>query len=299
MFRVLPQYVALSEKTFYVKGSPATLIHIVNDEAFIVDPGSGSKRRKTLRSILRSLKVSDYSIIVTHYHADHIGIVSKLDASKVYASELDGVFVEHSVLRNYATYGYQISGESKYLLYSAPDTKVTDVLKPPCRIGDDIEILYLPGHTLGQIGVLLPDGVFYIADAAFGDRVLSAVGVPYHFDAILALETIEKLINEQDMYEKIIFSHGPLLDKKDSLNVLELNRKRIADVISKVRKTLGNEPMSVGEITAKILREYGVDQTVTLQMLASVTIRSILAHLSSEGYAEAVVSEKGILWRKK
>jgi len=278
----LPQYVALSEKTFYVKGSPATLIHVADDEAFIVDPGSGSKRRKTLRSILRSLKVSDYSIIVTHYHAD------------------DSVFVENSVLRNYATYGYQISGESKYLLYSAPDTKVTDVLKPPCRIGDDIEILYLPGHTLGQIGVLLPDGVFYIADAAFGDRVLSAVGIPYHFDAILALETTEKLINEQDMYEKIIFSHGPLLDKKDSLNVLELNRKRIADVISKVRKTLGGiEPMSVGEITAKILREYGVDQTVTLQMLASATIRSILAHLSNEGSAEAVVSEKGVLWRRK
>jgi len=295
----LPQYIALSKKTFYVKGSPATLIHIVDNEAFIVDPGSGSKRRKTLRTILRSLKVSSNSIIVTHYHADHIGIVNKLDASKVYASELDSVFVENSVLRNYATYGYQVSGESKYLLYTAPDIKVTDILKPPCKIGDNIEITYLPGHTLGQVGVLLPDGIFYIADAAFGDRVLSAVGVPYHFDATLALKTIERLINEQDMFEKIVFSHGPLLNKKDSLDILELNRKRIADVIGKVRETLSNEPLSVGEIAAKILRDYGVDQTVTLQMLASVTIRSILAHLSSEGYAEAIVSEKGILWKRK
>jgi len=290
---------ALSEKTFYVKGSPATLIHIVDDEAFIVDPGSGDKRRKTLRTIFRSLKVSSYSIIVTHYHADHIGIVSKLDASKVYASDLDSVFMENSILRNYATYGYQVPGESKYLLYSAPDIKVTDILKPPCKIRGSIEITYLPGHTLGQVGVLLPDGVFYIADAAFGDRVLSAVGVPYHFDAILALKTIEKLINEQDMFEKIVFSHGPLLDKKDSLNILELNRKRIADAIGKIREMLGNEPLGVGEITAKILREYGVEQTVTLQMLASVTVRSILAHLSNEGYAEAIVGEKGILWRRK
>ena len=295
----MPQYVALSDKTFYVKGSPATLIHVIDNEALIVDPGSGSKRKKMLRSILRSLKVSDYNIIVTHYHADHISIVSKLNASKVYASEVDSVFVENSVLRNYATYGYQFSGEAKYLLYSAPDTKVTDVLKPPCKINGEVEITYLPGHTLGQIGILFPDGIFYIADAAFGDRVLSAVGIPYHFDAVLALETIEKLINEQDTYEKLVFSHGPLLDKKGSLEILELNRKRIVDVVNRVKNVIRNKPMSIGEITAKVLGEYGVEQTVTLQMLASVTIRSILTHLNTEGYVEALVSEKGVLWRKK
>ncbi len=295
----MPKYVALSEKTFYVRGSPATLIHVSDDEVFVVDPGSGSKRGKTLKSILKSFKAYNYSIILTHYHADHIGVVGKLNASKIYASEMDSVFIENSVLRNYATYGYQFVDEAKYLLYSAPSVEVTNTLKPPCRIGGDVEILHLPGHTLGQIGVLFPDGVFYVADAAFGDRVLSAVGVPYHFDAILALETIEKLISEPDVFEKLVFSHGPLLDRKGSLEILELNRERIVDVIGKVRKMLDEKPRSAGEITAKVLREYSIDQTVTLQMLATVTIKSILTHLSSEGHAEALISDRGVLWRKK
>jgi len=295
----LPQYIQLAENTFYVKGSPATIIHIVEGEAYVVDPGSGSKRRKMLKSILKSLGVSEYHVILTHYHADHIAIANKLSPKNIYSSKLDRVFVENRILRNYATYGYPFSNGAKHLLYDAPDITVTKMLSPPCKLGDSVEVFPLPGHTLGQVGVLFSDGVFYIGDAAFGDRVLSAVGIPYYFDAILAAETVRKIIENSDEYEKIVLSHGPLLGKNEVLKILKTNLERISDVVSKVKDKLSLETVCPGVLAAKILLDYGVEQTTTLQMLSTVTVKSILSHLEKEGYAEAVVTGNGVLWRKR
>ncbi|MET1159588.1 MAG: hypothetical protein ABWW65_01380 [Thermoprotei archaeon] len=69
----------------------------------------------------------------------------------------------------------------------------------------------------------------------------------------------------------------------------------MVDIINRVREALGNKSVNAGEITARIPRDYSVEQIVTLQMLSIVTVKSILSHLVGEGYVEAVFSERGVL----
>lgn len=290
-------YEKLGEKTFYIKGSPSTLIYHRDHISYVVDPGSGSKRVKTLRSFLRNINTKQTIVILTHCHSDHIAITERINPEKVYSSENDALFIRNRYLREYLTYGYQLRENSRYLLYNAPNITITNILSPPCTL-DGLRIIPLPGHTLGQIGVLTEDNVLYVADAAFGNRVLDNVGIPYHLDAEYALNTLENLLNIIKDAEYVIFSHGPRTYRGNALDLIRKNIDRIKTIETLVIDLLGSAPKSDWEIAAKALVKLGVEPGTTLLMLSTVTIRSILINLESKGEVKPIVRDNGILWSK-
>lgn len=286
----------LGEKTLYIRGSPSTLIYL-DEKAYVVDPGLGGKRAKKIRSVIRKLNRNYTICILTHYHADHIAISEKIGAKEIWASEKDAPYVEDSVLRNYMTYGYTFKS-ADYILYNAPDIRVDCRLKVPYKV-NGLDIIPLPGHTLGHVGVLTDDSVAYLADSFFGEKVLSNVGIPYYFNPFLALQTLDYIEENVAIdYETVIISHGPVLSRDKCKEIISKNRERIVKIVSMVLEELSKYPKNTMELALKILSRLNIKANHTLLMLSNVFLKSLLSTLEEKGEVKLLVSERGLVWKK-
>ncbi len=114
-----------------------------NGEAAVIDPGEAAPVRKFLDHKRLKLK----AILCTHHHQDHIGGVETLSRDgqiEVWASKADRERVPAI-------------------------TRIVEEGAALQLFGEDIRILEIPGHTLGQIAYYLPT-----ADALFpGDTLFS------------------------------------------------------------------------------------------------------------------------------
>ncbi|MEB3756680.1 MAG: MBL fold metallo-hydrolase [Desulfurococcales archaeon] len=265
----------LSGNTYLLRGSPVTIVYRDGDIAYIIDPGHGSKRARQLKQALNDLNISKFIVLITHYHSDHLGITGKLNPDEVIASEQDSLFVKNPELRILVTFGYPIPPGHPSLPFDAPGVEVTKQLNPGSRIGP-METIHLPGHTPGQVGVVTPDNVLYLADSAFGLRVLENYYIPYHLDYPKAIGTLYKIRDEiaRDMH-RIVFGHGPLVNKPEAMSIIDENIKHHEEIM---KKTIENAPgYSVEELVTKILLETGKKPTLQLVLLASGSIKSIIA----------------------
>ena len=265
----------LSGNTYLLRGSPVTIVYKDSDIAYIIDPGHGSKRAKQLKQALNDLNVSKSIVLITHYHSDHLGITGKLDPDEVIAPEQDVLFVKDPRLRILITFGYPVPPGHPSLPFDAPGVNVSTSFTPGSHTGP-LETVHLPGHTPGQVGVITPDNVLYLADAAFGLRVLENYYIPYHLDYPKALNVLYKIRDEiaRDV-NVIVFGHGPLVGKSEAVSIIEENIRHHEKVMSKIIESAPTR--SIEELVINVLKKAGKQPTLQLVLLATGSVKSIIA----------------------
>ena len=116
------------------------LLHNERD-AVVVDPGDATPVLQVLEKNRLNLK----TILITHYHSDHIDGVFKLlehYPAQVFAPEYEQYAFEHTALAD------------------------GDTIKLP-EIGQNFKVMWLPGHTLGHIAYVNDEHLF-CGDTLFG-----------------------------------------------------------------------------------------------------------------------------------
>lgn len=142
--------------TFYIAGAKGGLL-IDTDYA------------GTLRQFFKAIKtacidISDISyMLATHYHPDHIGIVSELQKLGVTLLIVD---VQHSSVH----FADDIFFRDKRLNYKPIDENVAKVISCAesrsflCSIGISGEIIYTPSHSEDSVSIILDDGNCIVGD---------------------------------------------------------------------------------------------------------------------------------------
>ena len=142
--------------TFYIAGAKGGLL-IDTDYA-----GTLPQFFKAIKTAC--IDISDFSyMLATHYHPDHIGIVSELQKLGVTLLIVD---VQHSSVH----FADDIFFRDKRLNYKPIDENVAKVISCAesrsflCSIGISGEIIYTPSHSEDSVSIILDDGNCIVGD---------------------------------------------------------------------------------------------------------------------------------------
>jgi glyoxylase-like metal-dependent hydrolase (beta-lactamase superfamily II) len=286
----------IRERTYLIKGSPNTLLYESYDKVLVIDPGSELERGKIIMNeVMQNFNEKKIEVLLTHAHSDHVAALATLSKDVApYISEQEISSLVDIKTRRALTYSSSTPSNILYRFVDYAPEKFNS-FKLGSKI-DEIETIDLRGHSLGHAGFLTSDGVLYTGDSFFGDKLISAVGVPYYLnyeDAVSSLNKLKEIIRKDFI---VVIAHGPVMKYKEALDVLDINIKLMEEIKEKVSNFSG---LTAEEITYRLLKGANVNITESSLVLSGVTIKSILGYLTREGFLQTKVDERGIVWIKK
>jgi glyoxylase-like metal-dependent hydrolase (beta-lactamase superfamily II) len=242
------------------------------------------------------------AVVLTHAHADHFGGAHQLQQrsqAEVYAPALEGAVMEHPIIKSQYLYGGGAPiGELRTKFILAKPCRIDHVAQPgTLEVGPfRVEVLSLPGHALGQVGVAVDD-VLFCADAVFPEETLSKHKVIFNVDLDDTLETL-KLLPELD-YAVFAPGHGPAYGAGDEIRqICAANRQRLEDVREQAYAVL-DEPRQTSDILARVANHFGLDvKDATAYYLTRAPILAALSALQRAGRIETTVVSNVLKWQR-
>ena len=281
--------------SWYVPGPVNVGIVDTAEGCWLIDSGNdkdaGRKVNKTLRDTDRTLS----GIVCTHSNADHIGgnqFLQQRTSCRILASRGEGPFINAPELEPAFLWGGRPFKQIKSKFFQAQESEVSGYLEPGSRhiFG---KVIFLPGHFVDQIGVLTPDGVFYLGDSLFGEEVLAKYGIPFIYDIESFRESIALIrATGADWY---LPSHGELTPDIDS--VARANLAVADNLESSVLEHLA-ESIQLDDLLKGVCDRFGVVLNAGQYILIAATLRSLLSSLSDRGLAEYSFSQNRMHWKR-
>lgn len=293
----------IGERTFYIPGANNLGIVATGDGgAIAIDTGLDKDAGRLIRKALDEARLTLRAIINTHHHADHIGgneyLVRNLPGVQVYAPALESALIEHPLLEPvYLSMGAQpiAALQNKWLMARGVpvDHVISGVRLEVAGVG--FEVLPLPGHSLGQIGLAV-DGVCFAADGFFGPAILQKHGIPYAQDVAAQLASLHTLAARGERC--YLPGHGELTPRDQLEELLAVNQAAIEHASATVHAALA-QPGDLLAVARRVRAALGLNLTLIPQYAIFVSaVSAHLGYLAGQGAAHVALDEEGMIWRR-
>ncbi len=281
---------------------------LTGTKALIVDTGSGKERGRKIFKVLNHLGLSEVSIFNTHHHSDHIGgnsyLQGKFNAS-IYSEAKEACFIENPYFEPFAIYGLadplvELKGRE---LLAKPSLVTNKLFLDEAEeldvdfSGSKLKVVSIPGHSLGQVGILTPKKVFLAADSFFSKSILSKYGVPFHSNTEEYLNSLKKILDylNGEKVKIVVPSHGYPLKANEAENLVKLNVSRVFEVerliVSAVKKGVNR----VDSLTVYLLNCYGVKKSILQFYLTIVPVKAMVSYLENKERIRCEITDEGFI----
>ena len=156
-----------------------------------------------------------------------------------------------------------------------------------------LEIVPLPGHTFGMVGVKTSDDVWFVGDALLNRRALEKYPFGYLIDVDAYLSTLEYLKTLSGSY--YILAHGRDAGP-DISELIDMNIANIQRHISFIKECC-REGKNVDMVVRDVFFEYGIKCNEIQYTLIGSAIRCFLTYLQDRGDLECYADDGLIKWR--
>lgn len=260
-------------------------------EALLIDAGIDETVAKRVLRLLGEQGFALRAVAITHAHADHSGGAAYLvraTGAKVLASPFERTGLEFPVWEPVYLFGGAFPPaalRTKFTL--APAVGVDGVLEPGPTAAPgcpfEVEVVPLPGHSLGQVGVAAR-GVLFCADAVVGPEVVAKHGVPLNADLGWTLETFNLLERRAAAGSDRFFvpAHGQ--PGSEIAPLVAANRTRVTEVLEFLTRAVSDGPRSVEDLVAATSGRFGPAITGLGQYyLVHLTVMAYAGYLLDRG----------------
>ena len=230
---------ALCGKTSYIETRWALIPLYYLSEREVVLFDSGVEPEEELLTLLDREGLRVRAVLSTHLHPDHIANNEAL--VERHGAEVFAHYPEIPVF-------YQRFG-TPYSVTPIPDGD-TFVLE-----GVPFRTLSIPGHSVGHLLFVTPDGVVCVGDAIITDEELNRSKIPYMDDVDRAIISMEDL--RQTRYPWYIVAHKGVVPGAELYDLVERNIQKELDLYELVRRCLTG-PMELEELVTAFIRASGV-----------------------------------------
>ena len=242
--------------------------------------------------VYASWPVSD--VLITHGHADHFSSAAELRraGARIIAPREEVSLVENPEINIRGMFSWaRPTDEMVTKLFRGEGAKVDGYADE--WSGGGIDVIPLPGHTLGHSGYLTSDGVLFTGDALYQRALWKRHPLPYAIDPGLvdsSLAVIESL-----PFEWLVPGHGVPALREDALLDIANHRERMHDISRRLLAHLA-EPLTTEQAIAALSRDAGLHDNSAGYWLAVTTVKGYLSDLVREGAAEFFVRDHAGWW---
>jgi len=233
-------------------------------------------------------------LLITHGHADHFSSAAALrdTGARVIAPREEVSLVENPEVNIRGMFSWaRPSDEMVTKLFRGEGVHV-DGYADEWR-GASIDVIPLPGHTLGHSGYLTSDGVLFTGDAVYERQIWTRHPIPYAIDPGLVRSSLA-VIESLD-FEWLVPGHGVVCEREAALSHVAYHRMRMDQLTESLVKMLA-EPLTTEQAIAALSREAGLGSNAPQYWLAVTTVKGYLSELLREGRAEFFVEEHAGWW---
>ena len=282
----------ITGSSYYLDGESAVGVYIFSDNTcLLVDSGPGEARAKKIMEVLDQAGLKVHAIFSTHSHADHCGgnayIQARTDCT-IMASAMSAAVIENPLLGPAMLYSaYPLRVLKNRALMPQP-SKVEQIIQPGILHikNEEFVILDLPGHSIGQLGLVNPDGVAFLGDSLMHEEMLINYPFLYMVDIQSQLETLAYL--EQSCWSQVFLTHGGKID--DFQQCVRSNHERIHSIIAGIM-TIVELSSSREKIIAEMLNQLKMSVNSGQYYLVSSTVSAFLSYLCQQKKVRNKVEE--------
>lgn len=222
------------------------------EQKILLDCGPNRDQARKIKKLVGEVNF----LILTHAHADHYGGFFHLAASfpqlVPFVSPSETAFLTLPLLEPALLFGGfpPRSLATPFLLgpENLPFQRI-DFCQFP-----EIELVPLPGHTPGLLGVALGDALF-ASDALFGLEILKKYPILYHFQPEEALNTLK---NIEERFSIFYPSHG----KEGRKALIKENKNAIERVFTLITEIVIEGSVSLEQLLQKVMANLSSPQSL-------------------------------------
>ena len=282
--------------TCYLSAPTNIGIYLRGNTAYVIDTGSHDADANAILRELGENGLTLAGVISTHAHADHTGGNRRLQditGCPVFASPAEGAIIANPILNTSLLYGAYPPEELRRIHYLyAGGCRVSGFEHP--AFPKELEILPLPGHSVGMIAVRTPDGVLFAADAVVDENAWKKGGAPYLYRVGQALESLDRL--EHLPAKLYIPSHAK---PTEDISVLtRLNRERIL-ATRDCLLALTAEPVPFDVLIGRFAGSHGLRLDLFRHAILGSTLRAYLSWMLDDGSVTTLSDGERLLWRRR
>ncbi|CFX18288.1 Beta-lactamase-like [Syntrophomonas zehnderi OL-4] len=285
----------ITGNSYYLDGDSAIGVYVFADNTcLLVDSGPGEGRAKKVLDVLEQEGLQVHAIFCTHAHADHCGgnaYIQKQTGCRIMASPIAAAIIENPLIGPamlYSAYPLRILTSRALMMHPS---RVDQIIHPgPLYIkNEEFTVLDLPGHSIGQIGIINPDEIAFLGDTLMHEKMLADYPFLYMVDINSQLQT---LVNIQEKgWPQVFLTHGGLLD--DFKANIKKNQERIDHIMTVILTFLKNSSTRE-QVTAHVIKEFNLTINSGQYFLIFSTVSAFLSYLCHQKQAQTRV-EDGIM----
>lgn len=294
----------ISARVWVIRGATNTGIIKLNDrECLAIDPGGDKDNAKYLMKTLGRLGLELAGVLITHAHADHFGACAFLKKTKeieFLASPFESSLIEQPLLEPIFLYGGAEPIQElthKFILAKSVTISTRLTAGDWEYRGNIYQIINLPGHSTGQIG-LVYDGLLFSGDALMLSDYIRKFKFPFYSNVTTALQTLNLILNSD--YRMIIPGHGRSLEPKDYRKEAEYSINYLNKLIEMVLTEFKPKPLTMEELLQQMAFRLETPLMTPIQYTLDRTlILAIINYLYLNNQVEHFFKESLWLWKIK